>query len=452
MSKSRRKKLQPDITHIILEALEGGDSARVRAVLAQLHPADIGKLLESIPPEQRHAVWALTEPGKDGEVLLEVADDVRRDLIREMDGPELVAAARALDIDDIADLIPDLSDEVIAAILFALGKQDRQRLDAVLSYAEDTAGGLMNVDTVTVRENITLEVVQRYLRSRGGLPEHTVSLFVVDRADHLLGVLPLARLLTTDPSLRVSQAMDRDVTKFLSSTPDRDVAAAFERYNLVTAPVVDAENRLIGRITVDDVVDVLRERAEESIMGMGGLHRDEDLFAPVLRKARNRWIWIALNLVTAFIASRVIGAFEHAIVALVALATLMPIVAAVAGNTGNQTVALLIRALALGEVSYANLGRLLARELAVSLVNGGLFGLIAGLVAWALYRDATLGLVLGLAILLNLLVAALMGVMIPLLLRRLGRDPAFGSTVLLTAVTDSMGFLIFLSLAAMILL
>jgi magnesium transporter len=449
--KARKKKKLPNYTQIILESLEGGDTARVRSVLGQLHPADIGKLLESIPPQQRHAVWALTEPGKDGEVLLEVSEDVRRDLIREMDGAELVAAARALDIDDIADLIPDLSDEVIAEILFALGKQDRQRLDAVLSYADDTAGGLMNVDTVTVRENISQEVVLRYLRSRGALPEHTVNLFVVDRADHLLGVLPLTRLLTTDTSLRVSQVMDRDVTKFAATTPDRDVAAAFERYNLVAAPVVDEQNRLIGRITIDDVVDVLRERADESIMGMGGLHKEEDLFAPVLRKARNRWPWILLNLVTAFVASSVIGAYQETIHVLVVLAALMPIVAAIAGNTGNQTVALIVRALALGEVNYASLGRLLLRELAVSAVNGALWGLIAGVVVWVIYRDLRLASVLAVAMLLNLLVAAAMGVLIPLVLRRMGRDPALGSTVLLTATTDSMGFLIFLSLATFVL-
>jgi len=369
-----------------------------------------------------------------------------------MDDAQLIIAARSLDIDDIADLIPDLSDEIIAEILFALDKQDRQRLDAVLSYRDDTAGGLMNVDTVTVRENITLEVVSRYLRSRGDLPEHTNSLFVVDRSDHLVGTLPLARLLTAGPEARVSQVMERDVIRFSAHTPDREVAEAFERYNLVTAPVVDESDRLVGRITVDDVVDVIREEADREILNLVGLRAEEDLFSSVWTSVRNRWVWLALNLVTALVASRVIDLFESSIQKLVALAALMPIVAGIGGNSGNQTITMIVRALALGELSPESLRRLFAKEIGVALINGLIWGGLLGLVAWLLYRDLPLAVVMTAAMTLNLLLAAIAGVGIPYARRKLGRDPALGSSVLITAITDSGGFFIFLGLATVFLL
>ena len=448
----RKRKTQPDNGKLVLAALEDGQTERVREILAALHPADIAKLLEGLPPEQRHPVWALVNPEVAGEVLLETSEAVRLDLIREMDDAQLIIAARSLDIDDIADLIPDLSDEIIAEILFALDKQDRQRLDAVLSYRDDTAGGLMNVDTVTVRENITLEVVSRYLRSRGDLPEHTNSLFVVDRSDHLVGTLPLARLLTAGPEARVSQVMERDVIRFSAHTPDREVAEAFERYNLVTAPVVDESDRLVGRITVDDVVDVIREEADREILNLVGLRAEEDLFSSVWTSVRNRWVWLALNLVTALVASRVIDLFESSIQKLVVLAALMPIVAGIGGNSGNQTITMIVRALALGELSPESLRRLFAKEIGVALINGLIWGGLLGLVAWLLYRDLPLAVVMTAAMTLNLLLAAIAGVGIPYARRKLGRDPALGSSVLITAITDSGGFFIFLGLATVFLL
>ena len=449
---SRKKKLKPDYPQIVRVALEEDQPERVRAVLAALHPADIGALLESLPPEQRHPVWAMVGADVAGEVLLEVSEAVRQDLIEKMDGAQLVLAARALDIDDIADLIPDLSDEVIAEILFALGKQDRQRLDAVLSYAEDTAGGLMNVDTVTVRENISVEVVLRYLRQRGELPEHTHSLFVVDRSDRLLGTLPLDRLLTSSLRLRVGQIMERDQISFLANTTDREVAEAFERYNLVTAPVVDVNGRLLGRITVDDVVDVIREGADREILNLAGLREEEDLFASVWESIRNRWMWLAVNLVTAIIASRVIGLFESSIEKLVALAALMPIVAGIGGNSGNQTTTMIVRALAVGQLKAEGMRQLVSKEIGVALINGLVWGGLLGLVAWLLYRNVPLALVMTAAMALNLLLAALAGVGIPYLRQRLGRDPALGSSVMITAITDSGGFFIFLGLATLFLL
>src|SRR3990170_3564890 len=288
MAKARKPK-KPDHLKRVLAAIEADDTAQVRGILAELHPADIARILEGLPPEPRTTVWAQVDTQYMGEVLLELPEAVRVDLVKLMDDKALVAAAHTLDTDDIADLIPDLSDEVIAEILFALDKQDRQRLDAVLSYPEDTAGGLMNVDAVTVRENITLEVVLRYLRRRDELPEHTNSLFVVDRTDRLVGVLSVAKLLTSDATLRVSQVMERDLVKFTTLTPDKDVAEAFGRYNLISAPVVDENHRLLGRITVDDVVDVIRANADREILNLAGLREEEDLFATVWQSVKNRW-------------------------------------------------------------------------------------------------------------------------------------------------------------------
>ena len=447
-----RKAQKPDYLSLTLAALEAGDSARVRELLADLHPADIASILEGLTPESRETAWREVDVAKMGEVLLELPESMRGDLLALLDDRTVVAAVRDLDTDDIADLIPELSDDLIAEILFALDKQDRQRLDTALSFAEDTAGGLMNLDTVTVRENITVEVVLRYLRRRGDLPEHTNSLFVVDRADHLLGVLPLSKLLITDAGERVSLLMERDVIKFSADTPDREVAAAFERYNLVSAPVVDDSNRLLGRITVDDVVDVIREEADREILHLVGLREKEDLFATVWQTVRNRWTWIAINLVTAFIASRVIGLFEGTIERLVALASLMPIVAGVGGNSGNQTITMIGRALALGRISDSNARALFAKEIGVSVLNGLVWGGLLGFVAYLLYGSVALGAVMTAAMTLNLLLAAVAGVSIPLIRHRFGGDPAQGSSVLITAITDSGGFFIFLGLATLVLL
>ncbi len=451
MAKARKAR-KPDYLALTLAALAAGDAARVRELLADLHPADIARVLEGLPPESRETVWKQVDVGKMGEVLLELPESVRAELLAVLDDQTVVAAVRNLDTDDIADLIPELSDELIAEILFALDKQDRQRLDTALSFPEDTAGGLMNLDAVTVRENITVEVVLRYLRRRGELPEHTNNLYVVDRGDHLLGVLPVAKLLISDPWQRVAQIMERDVIKFPAHTPDREVAAAFERYNLVSAPVVDENNRLLGRITVDDVVDVIREEADREILHLAGLREGENIFATIRETIRNRWAWIAVNLVTAFIASRVIGLFEQSIERLVALASLMPIVAGVAGNTGNQTITMIVRALAVGRISESNARALFVKEIGVSLVNGLVWGGLLGIVAYLLYDNVPLGIVMTVAMTLNLMLAAVAGVAIPLVRQRLGRDPAQGSSVLITAITDSGGFLIFLGLATLTLL
>ena len=449
MAKARQKK--PDHLNELLAALEAGATDRLRLLLAELHPADIANLLEAVPAESRPAVWAQVDTERKGETLLELPESVRADLVQLMDDEALVAAARTLDTDDIADLLPELSDEVIAEILLALDKQDRQRLDTVLSYAEDSAGGLMNVDAITVRENITFEVVLRYLRRREELPESTDKIFVVDRNDRLVGQLPIAKLLTSDPQTRVSQMMERDFTKFTADTSAKDVAKAFEDYNLVSAPVVDEANRLLGRITVDDAVDVIREEADLSLIEMAGLRQEEDIFAPVWRSLKNRWVWLSVNLLTAFISSRVVGVFEGSIEKLAALAALMPIVAGIGGNTGNQTITMIVRALALGTVHPSNVVKLFAKEISIAGINGLVFGAIMGTVAYLLYANPALGIVMAVAMLLNLLLAALMGVVIPLMQYRLGTDPAVGTSVLITAFTDTGGFFIFLGLATLFL-
>jgi magnesium transporter len=447
-----RKSRRTDRLKEMLAALEAGDAARVRALLVDLHPADIANLLGGLPPAVRETVWKEISTDKLGETLVELPEGIRAELVKVLEGPTLVAAVRLLDTDDIADLIPELPDELIAEILFALDKQDRQRLDTVLSYAEDSAGGLMNLDAVTVRENITLEVVLRYLRRRGELPEHTNVLFVVDRTDRLVGVLPVARLLTSDVERRVSAVMDREVTKFPTPTPDKEVAAAFERYNLISAPVVDEAGRLLGRITVDDVVDVIREQADRQVMGSAGLSEEEDIFAPVVRTSRRRALWLGINLVTAFIASAVVGLFEHTIEKVAVLAVMMPIVAGMGGNAGTQTLTVVVRGFALGVVSEANARRVLTKELMVGVLNGMLWAVTVALVTVVWHRNFLVALALGLAMVINLIFAALCGVTIPVLVRRFGVDPAVASGVILTTVTDVVGFFAFLGLATLFLL
>jgi len=441
-----------DFLAALLLALEADSDDAIRKVVEELHPADIGDLLESLPPDKRYRVLAEIPRFLIGETLMELPDSIRVDLVSEMAQTDLVAAAQTLDTDDIADLIPDLPDEVITQILSALGKQDRERLDAVLSFPEDTAGGLMNVDTVTVRENLSLEVVLRYLRGRGELPEDTNKLFVVDRKDHLIGILQISRLLTTDPKQRVGAVMDRGPVKFDALTTDNEVAAAFERYNLISAPVVDDQNRLLGRITVDDVVDVIREEADHSVMAPAGLSEGEDIFAPVARSSRKRALWLGVNLITAVVASIVIGFFEDTIQKIVALAVLMPIVASMGGNAGTQTVVLVVRGLALGTITHGNTRRLLLKEMLVSVANSLLWAVVVAVVAVVWYRDPVLGFVIALAMVINLMVAALFGVIIPIMFRRVGIDPALASGVMLTAITDVVGFLSFLGLASLLLL
>jgi len=426
--------------------------AELQRRLDDLHPADIAYILEALPQNERRLVWNLVDAEQNGEILLQVSDSVRESLIQNMNKAELLAAAESLDTDEIADIAADLPRDVIEELLTTLDAQKRALLQSALAYPEDTVGALMDFEMVTIRADVTLEVALRYLRRLGELPDHLDKLFVVDHADEIIGVLPLKRLLTTDPETSVAAIMVEDFVKFRPEDEADEASQAFERYDLVMAPVVDASGRLIGRLTVNAVVDYIRESADADMLSMAGLQEEEDLFSTVWHAAKNRWMWLALNLCTAFIASRVIGAFEGSIEKLVALAALMPIIAGIGGNTGNQTIALIIRGLALGQITPANARRLITKELGVALLNGLVWGSVVGVFAWLLYDYPALGGVMALAMLLNLIVAALAGVFIPLTLERIKRDPALGSSVLLTFITDSMGFFIFLGLATILLL
>ena len=420
--------------------------------LDKLHPADVAYILEALPLEERLVVWDLVKAERDGEILLEVSDAVRETLIANMDSQELVAAAEQLDTDEIADLVQDLPQDVVAGVFQSLPVEEREQLRSAMSYPEDAVGALMDFDMVSVRDDVTLEVVLRYLRRMDELPDHTDQLFVVDRDETIKGVLPINRLIVTDPEVLVASVMNAEFISFSPDDKAQKAAQAFERYDLVSAPVVDQKNRLAGRLTVDAVVDFIRDESEAELLSKAGLREEEDIFASVWKSAKNRWLWLAVNLCTAFFASRVIGVFEGTIEKLVALATLMPIVAGIAGNSGNQTTTLIIRALALGQVTPENARRMILKELAISLLNGLVWGGVAGVFAWWLYDNIGLGVVMTSAMLLNLLVGALVGILVPMAMQRMGRDPAIGSSVLLTFSTDSMGFFIFLGLATLFLM
>jgi magnesium transporter len=439
--------------HELVESLVHKQNlAELHKKLDALHPADVAYILEALPLEQRLDVWDMVKAERDGEILLEVSDAVRQTLIADMDSDELLAAAEQLDTDELADLAPDLPKDVLQDLLDSLDIQNRERLQSALAYPEDAVGALMDFDIVTIREDITLEVALRYLRRIGSLPDHTDKLFVVDRHDILRGVLPLKRLVVSDLDLGVAEIMAADAVVFHPEDKADEAAKAFERYDLVTAPVVDENNKLVGRITVDAVMDFIRDEAESDMLSMAGLREEEDLFSSVWKSVQNRWSWLAINLITALVASRVIGLFEGSIEKIVALAALMPIVAGIGGNSGNQTITMIVRGLALGQISTHNMKSLLMKELGVSLMNGLIWGSVLGLIAYWLYDNFALGVVMMSAMTLNLLLSAVMGVLIPLLMNRSGRDPAVGSSVLITAMTDSGGFFIFLGLATIFLL
>ena len=434
------------------EALAPSAQALLREQLDELHPADIAFILESLPLDDRLAIWQLIRADRDGEILLEVSDAVRDSLIADMDRHEILAAVEPLDADELADLVEDLPTAMLPELMASLDTQQREQVQSALSYKEDELGALMDFEMVTIREDVSLEVVLRYLRRWDGLPPQTDKLFVINQDNLLTGVLPLHWLLVNSPDKMVSEVMAPDVNTFHPTDDAYEVAQAFERYDLVTAPVVDQRHHLIGRITVDAMVDVIREESESEMLGRAGLREEEDIFASVWASVRNRWLWLAINLMTAFIASRVISLFEGSIERLVALAALMPIVAGIGGNSGNQTITMIVRAMALNQVSPDSVRRLWRKELTVSLLNGIVWGGVIGLVAWWLYDSASLGLVMTAAMTLNLLLAAFAGVGIPMMMTRFGRDPALGSSVLITAMTDSGGFFIFLGLATIFLM
>ncbi len=448
-----RQELPRDDRHVLLDTLVHKQHiAELQRKLDGMHPADIAYILEALPIEQRLLVWDLVKSEHDGEILIEVSDAVRDSLIASMSRDELREATEQLDTNEIADLAPDLPQHVIRDVFKSLPIGEREQLRAAMSYPEDSVGALMDFNMVHVREDVTLETVSRYLRRLDQLPDHTDQVFVVDRNDRFMGVLPINLIVVNEPEAVVGSLMLTDIIQLHPDDKADQAAQSFERYDLVSAPVVDEDGKLFGRVTVNVVLDFIREESETELLNQAGLREEEDIFASVWKSAQNRWLWLALNLCTAFFASRVIGGFEDTIQKFVALAALMPIVAGIAGNSANQTTTIIIRSLALGQITQENARRLLFKELAISGLNGLVWGGVAGLFAYFLYHSVPLGIVMTSAMLLNLLVGATVGLAIPLVLQKLGRDPAIGSSVMITAITDSGGFFIFLGLATIFLI
>jgi magnesium transporter len=431
-------------------ALQGGRALTVKRSLHALNPAEIALLVESLPRSERGVIWGMVDPEDRGEALLHLTESVREDLVQHMDVADVVAAAKGMPIDDLADFVENLPETVTQQVLRAMDARDRDRLEQMLAYEPDTAGGLMSPDIVTVRPDVTLDTVHRYLRMRGRLWATTDMMFVVDRYGRYLGSLPLAKIVTRDPESLVSAVMDRTEPLHVAQV-SRDVAQRFENLDLISAPVVDDNNHLVGRITIDDVVDVIRSESEQRLMNMAGLAQDEDIFAPVAQASRRRAVWLGINLATAFLASWVVGMFEAAIEQVVALAVLMPVVASMGGIGGSQVLTLMIRSLALGQIGAANVGPLLKKELQIAAINGALWAIVVGAVTFVWFDSIGLAFVIATALFLNQLNGTLSGVYLPLFLKKIGVDPALAGSVILTTFTDVGGFFALLGLGALVL-
>lgn len=432
------------------DALDSGEFQQIRFILNHsLRPAEVARLVEKSPPKERQILWNLISQELEGDVLQHLGDDVQAEILSRMDASEVLAITESLDTDDMADVIQQLPNTVMKELLRIMDKQNRQRVEQVLSYPEDTAGGLMNTDTVTIRPDVSVDTALRYIRRHKEIPEMTDSLIVVSRKDSYIGILPLTKLLVSDLNITVREIMVTDIKPISATMSDSDVAVLFEQHDLVSAPVIDDDGHLLGRITIDDVVDVIREDADHSLMSMAGLDEDEDTFAPVMKTTRRRALWLGINLITAFVASAVIGLFEETIDKVVALAVLMPIVASMGGIAGSQTLTLVIRGQALGHVEKSNAGWLLNREMVVGALNGLLWALVVAAVAIVWFQDTTIGIIIALAIVINLIAGAMAGTLLPLGLKAVGIDPALAGSVLLTTITDVVGFFAFLGLATL---
>jgi magnesium transporter len=436
----------------LLGALENGSLSDVRNTVNSLHPAEIALLLESLPLRERSVAWDHIDEEKQGEILVELNDEVRSKLLEEMDAEEVVAATEGLELDDLADLVANLPEVVIHRVIESLSKEDRTQLASVMSFPEDSAGGLMDPDTISVRSDVTLGVVLRYLHRNADLPDNTLSIFVVDRANRYIGVLYIARLVTHDPANTVANVMDQSVAPISSDCSAKEVATQFQNRDLVSAAVVDPAGILIGQITVDDVIDIVQDQADHNILRMAGLAEDDDMFAPVVSSTQRRAIWLGVNLATAFLAAAVVAIFEPALEQIVALAILMPVVASMGGIAGSQTLTLMIRGLALGRVQDSNARWLLGKEIAVGLLNGLTWAVVVALVTVLFFSTWQVGLIIGSALAMTLLTAAFAGFAIPLILQKLRIDPALAGTVILTTVTDIVGFVTFLGLGTIFLL
>lgn len=424
---------------------------QVRHSLNNLSPPDVAHQLETAPPKFRRILWELVDPEISGEVIQELSDEIQSEFLNEMESAEVASLTEGLNVDDVVDILQQLPDRVIPEVLQAMSVQDRQRVESVLTYNEDTAGGLMDTEVITVRPDITVDVVLRYLRRFEEIPEITDNLFVVSRNDKFLGNLALSKLLTSPPTTTVQEVMNTEVRAIHVNLTDSEVAQLFQRHDLVSAPVIDDDKHLLGRITIDDVVDVIVEDADHSLLAMAGLSDTEDTFSSIGKTAPRRALWLGANLLTAIFASTAISLFESTLDKVVALAILMPIVASMGGVAGSQTLTVVVRGMALGQIERGNLNWLLSKEFAVGALNGLLYALVVGSVVSLWFQDATMALIIALAMAINLMAAALSGTLLPVLLRRINIDPALAGTVILTTITDIVGFVSFLGLATIFL-
>ena len=438
---------QKDPILALSQAIDSGSLYQIRQMIKTLPTAGIAHLIESSPPKTRSVLWQLIDKDSEGEVIQYLNEDLQNDILRELNAEQVAELTEGLETDDLADILQQLPQQVTSQVLQAMGQQDRHRVETVLSYDEDTAGGLMNTDTITVRRNHTVELVLRYLRRHESIPEMTDNILVVNRDDELLGILPLREVLVSDPNTLVREVMREDIEAIPVDMEATQIAQLFEQHDWVSAPVVDNNKKLLGRITIDDVVDVIRDSTEHSLMSMAGLDEEDDTFAPIIKTAKRRALWLGVNLMTAVLASMVIYLFQDTIDQVVYLAVLMPIVANMGGVAGTQTLTLVIRSLALGHITPSNSRWLLTRELGVAVLNGALWAFVISLIAFMWYRDLLLSYIIASAMLINLVTAALAGAYLPLFLQRIKIDPALAGSVALTTVTDSIGFFAFLGLA-----
>ena len=446
-----RKHTQANLS-LLREKLGGGSMRSTQMLVGSLHPSELARLLESLPLRERAVIWEMVGPENEGDVLVELADEVRDGLIEGMPTDELMVAIEGMELDDLADLIADLPEALTQEALRSLDHQDRERLHAVLSYDEDSAGGLMNVDIITVRPDVTLDVVLRYLKARGEIPDGTDTIYVVNRDNEYFGSLYLSRLLTLEPSQSVAEAMSTDIQPIPAHTPSEAVVWEFENRDLISAPVVDDNHRLVGRITVDDIVDVIRDEAEHSLMGAAGLDEEDDMFAPVVKSARRRALWLGVNLITAFVAASVVDMFQTTVDKIVLLAVLMPVVPSMGGVAGSQSLTIITRAMALGQIDRTNADRILRKELLVGVLNGLAWASVVAVATYLWFQDWRIGGVIAGAMVINLFIAALAGFVVPITLRRLNIDPALAGGVVLTTITDVVGYMSFLGLGAIFLL
>ncbi|GGN21585.1 MULTISPECIES: magnesium transporter [Marinomonas] len=447
---------QNTLNHLqtVTESLESGETMQIRYLLNGALPAqDVARLLESSPPKERKLLWELVEAKNEGEVLQYLSEDIGIQFMKNMDTERLIAVSEHFESDDLADLLQHLPEKIVKEVLASMSIQDRTRVEGLLSYSEDSAGGLMNTDTITIRPNITVDIAFRYLRRHASLPDMTDSLLVVSRSDRLLGTLPLTKLLVSDLNATIRDIMETEFTVIVAETPASEVAQLFEKMDLVSAPVIDSNTKkLLGRITIDDVVDVIRDEAEHSMLSMAGLDDDEDTFSPIMKTTKRRAVWLGINLITAFIASYVIGLFQATLDQVVALAILMPIVASMGGIAGSQVLTLVIRGIALNQIGATNTRWLLNRELIVGLLNGLLWSTVIAILTALWFDNIKIAYIIAGAIVINLLFAAATGTLLPILLKRIGIDPALAGSVILTTVTDVVGFLSFLGLATIFLI